>query len=155
MKRKYSFRRYTVPEYIKKSLELLKPPEELTVSQWAEKYRVLDERSSSMPGRWKNEMTPYLVGIMDEFNNWQTEKIIFCKPTQVGGTEALNNMICFSVAQDPAPMMIVYPTGELADSVVEQRIKPMLKASKEKMPQVVQKGDGEYDLYGLKFTKIN
>lgn len=130
-KRKYSFRKYTVPEYIKKSLELLKPPEELTVSEWAGKYRILDERSSSMPGKWKNEMTPYLVGIMDEFNNYQTEKIVFCKCTQLGGTEALNNMICFSVAQDPAPMMIVYPTSELADSVVEQRIKPMLKASKE------------------------
>lgn len=130
-KRKYSFRKYIVPEYIKKSLELLKPPEELTVSEWAGKYRFLDERSSSMPGKWKNEMTPYLVGIMDEFNNYQTEKIVFCKCTQLGGTEALNNMICFSVAQDPAPMMIVYPTSELADSVVEQRIKPMLKASKE------------------------
>ena len=130
-KRKYSFRKYAVPEYIKKSLELLKPPEELTVSEWAGKYRFLDERSSSMPGKWKNEMTPYLVGIMDEFNNYQTEKIVFCKCTQLGGTEALNNMICFSVAQDPAPMMIVYPTSELADSVVEQRIKPMLKASKE------------------------
>lgn len=33
--------------------------------------------------------------------------------------------------------------------------KTMLKASKEKMPQVIQKDDGEYDLYGLKFTKIN
>ena len=131
MRRKYSFRKYVVPEYIKKSLELLKPPEELTVSEWAGKYRFLDERSSSMPGKWKNEMTPYLVGIMDEFNNYQTEKIVFCKCTQLGGTEALNNMICFSVAQDPAPMMIVYPTSELADSVVEQRIKPMLKASKE------------------------
>lgn len=130
-KRKYSLRKYIVPKYIKKSLELLKPPEELTVSEWAGKYRFLDERSSSMPGKWKNEMTPYLVGIMDEFNNYQTEKIVFCKCTQLGGTEALNNMICFSVAQDPAPMMIVYPTSELADSVVEQRIKPMLKASKE------------------------
>lgn len=130
-KRKYSVRKYIVPQYIKKSLELLKPPEELTVSEWAGKYRFLDERSSSMPGKWKNEMTPYLVGIMDEFNNYQTEKIVFCKCTQLGGTEALNNMICFSVAQDPAPMMIVYPTSELADSVVEQRIKPMLKASKE------------------------
>lgn len=130
-KRKYIFRKYEVPEYIKKSLDLLKPPEKLTVSEWAGKYRFLDERSSSMPGKWKNEMTPYLVGIMDEFNNYQTEKIVFCKCTQLGGTEALNNMICFSVAQDPAPMMIVYPTSELADSVVEQRIKPMLKASKE------------------------
>ena len=145
-KRKYSFRKYAVPEYIKKSLELLKPPEELTVSEWAGKYRYLDERSSSMPGKWKNEMTPYLVGIMDEFNNYQTEKIVFCKCTQLGGTEALNNMICFSVAQDPAPMMIVYPTSELADSVVEQRIKPMLKASKETKKHFKEKNSNKKEL---------
>lgn len=145
-KRKYSFRKYAVPEYIKKSLELLKPPEELTVSEWAGKYRFLDERSSSMPGKWKNEMTPYLVGIMDEFNNYQTEKIVFCKCTQLGGTEALNNMICFSVAQDPAPMMIVYPTSELADSVVEQRIKPMLKASKETKKHFKEKNSSKKEL---------
>ena len=135
-----------MPEYIKKSLELLKPPEELTVSEWAGKYRFLDERSSSMPGKWKNEMTPYLVGIMDEFNNYQTEKIVFCKCTQLGGTEALNNMICFSVAQDPAPMMIVYPTSELADSVVEQRIKPMLKASKETKKHFKEKNSNKKEL---------
>ena len=145
-KRKYSVRKYIVPEYIKKSLELLKPPEELTVSEWAGKYRFLDERSSSMPGKWKNEMTPYLVGIMDEFNNYQTEKIVFCKCTQLGGTEALNNMICFSVAQDPAPMMIVYPTSELADSVVEQRIKPMLKASKETKKHFKEKNSSKKEL---------
>lgn len=145
-KRKYSVRKYIVPKYIKKSLELLKPPEELTVSEWAGKYRFLDERSSSMPGKWKNEMTPYLVGIMDEFNNYQTEKIVFCKCTQLGGTEALNNMICFSVAQDPAPMMIVYPTSELADSVVEQRIKPMLKASKETKKHFKEKNSNKKEL---------
>lgn len=125
---------------------MLKPPEELTVSEWAGKYRFLDERSSSMPGKWKNEMTPYLVGIMDEFNNYQTEKIVFCKCTQLGGTEALNNMICFSVAQDPAPMMIVYPTSELADSVVEQRIKPMLKASKETKKHFKEKNSNKKEL---------
>lgn len=145
-KRKYSVRKYIVPKYIKKSLELLKPPEELTVSEWAGKYRFLDERSSSMPGKWKNEMTPYLVGIMDEFNSYQTEKIVFCKCTQLGGTEALNNMICFSVAQDPAPMMIVYPTSELADSVVEQRIKPMLKASKETKKHFKEKNSNKKEL---------
>nr|DAY71562.1 MAG TPA: terminase large subunit [Caudoviricetes sp.] len=91
-------------------------------------------------------MTPYLVGIMDEFNNYQTEKIVFCKCTQLGGTEALNNMICFSVAQDPAPMMIVYPTSELADSVVEQRIKPMLKASKETKKHFKEKNSNKKEL---------
>ena len=39
----------------------LKPPEELTVSQWAKKYRILDD-SSNLSGRWSNDVTPYLVG---------------------------------------------------------------------------------------------
>ena len=92
-KRKYTFRRYTVPDYIHAALETLRPPDDITVSQWAERSRILDDRSSHMPGPWRNDMTPYLTGIMDEFTNWETEKIVFCKPTQVGGTEALNNML--------------------------------------------------------------
>ena len=46
----------------------LKKPEKLTVSQWAEKYRILDE-SSNFSGQWSNDITPYLVGIMDAFND--------------------------------------------------------------------------------------
>ena len=78
-----------VTDYQLEALRLLAPPETLTVSEWAEKYRMLDSKSSAMPGRWNNDVTPYLVGIMNEFNNCETEKIVFVKPTQVGGTEAL------------------------------------------------------------------
>ena len=53
-------------------------------------------------------MTPYLVGIMDEFNRWETEEIIFAKPTQVGGTEIILNALGYIVDQDPAPTMVVY-----------------------------------------------
>lgn len=70
----------------------LKKPEKLTVSQWAEKYRILDE-SSNFSGRWSNDITPYLVGIMDAFNDPYIQEINFCKPTQVGGTEAMLNML--------------------------------------------------------------
>lgn len=108
---------------------MLRPPEDLSVSDWAEKYRVLDERASAMPGYWRNSVTPYLIGIMNEFNNWQTERIVFVKPTQVGGTEAILNAIGYVVAQDPAPTMLVEPTIEMCESFVENRIKPMLKKS--------------------------
>ena len=74
---------------IKKALSR---PEELTVSEWAEKYRILDE-SSSIPGRWTNDVTPYLVEIMDCFNDPYIHNINFVKPSQVGGTEALINML--------------------------------------------------------------
>jgi len=47
------FRKYPVTLYQKKALESLKPPENITVSEWAEKYRVLDSKSSAMPGPWR------------------------------------------------------------------------------------------------------
>ena len=74
-------------------------------------------------------MTPYLVGIMDAFNDYGIEEIVFCKPTQVGGTEALQNMLGYVVSEDPAPTMIVYPTEVLAKSISENRLQPMLRLS--------------------------
>jgi len=118
-----------VTRYQYEALQLLSPPEQLTVSEWAEQYRLLDSKSSAMPGPWSNDVTPYLRGVMDEFNNYETEEIVFVKPTQIGGTEALQNMIGYIVAQDPAPTMIVYPTETLAKSISENRLQPMLLAT--------------------------
>ncbi len=129
--RKKVFRKYIVPEYIKECLEALMPPEQLSVSEWAEKYRVLDSKTAAMPGPWRNSITPYLIGIMDEFNNPETEEIIFVKPTQVGGTECLHNMLGYVICQDPAPAMVVYPTEPLAKSVSTNRMQPMFTSSPE------------------------
>ena len=138
---------YSVPKYLYEALQNLLPPERLTVSEWAEKYRMLDSRSSAMPGPWSNAITPYLIGIMDEFNNPETRTIIFCKPTQVGGTEALQNMVGYIVMQDPSPTMIVYPTKELAKSISENRLKPMLLAT----PEIAKKFDENSELMELQF----
>lgn len=123
------FRRYEVTEYQKEALKFLKPPEDITVSEWADKYRILDAKTSAMPGLWRTEQTPYLKGIMDEFNNYETEEIVYIKPTQVGGTECLQNMAGYIIQQDPAPTMIVYPTDKLAESISENRLQPMIKAA--------------------------
>lgn len=120
---------YEWPEYIQNALAMLKPPDNLTVSQWAEQYRMLDSKTSAIPGPWRNRKTPYLVEIMDALIDPEVEEIIFCKPTQVGGTETILNMLGYVIQQDPAPVMIVYPTAELAESVSTNRIVPMVKAS--------------------------
>lgn len=119
-------RKFIAPDYILNALDAIKPPEEITVSEWAEKYRVLDSKTTARPGPWRNSSTPYLKGIMDEFNNYETEEIIFVKPTQVGGTEAILNMLGYIIDEDPSPTMIVYPTDELAKSISKNRIEPML-----------------------------
>lgn len=139
-----------VTKYQWEALQFLRPPEQLTVSEWAEKYRMLDSKSSAMPGPWSNDITPYLTGVMDEFNNYETEKIIFVKPTQIGGTEALQNMIGYIVMQDPSPTMIVYPTDTLAKSVSENRLQPMLKAT----PEIAKKFDKNSSLLELQFDSM-
>lgn len=130
-------KRNTFPDYIRKSLETLMPPEDITVSEWAEKYRILDEKSSHMPGAWRNSVTPYLVDIMNALTDYETEEVIFCKPTQVGGTECIFNALGYIIDQDPSPTMLVYPTDKLAEATSENRVQPMIKAC----PQVKRRWD--------------
>lgn len=122
-------KKYEVPSYIHEALRQLKPPEDISVSEWAQKYRMLDAKTAAMPGPWRNDKTPYLTEIMDELNNYETEEIVFCKCTQVGGTEAELNMLGYIIGQDPAPSMVVYPSDKLGESISDNRIKPMLQAS--------------------------
>ena len=122
-------RKYECKAYQKSALEYLNPPEDMAVSEWAEQYRVLSSLTSAEPGPWSNDRTPYLVGIMDEFLNPETEEIDFCKPTQCGGTEAELNMLGYVIQQDPSPVEVVYPTETMAGSVSEKRIRPMIEAA--------------------------
>lgn len=117
------------PEWIKSALQVLRPPEKLTVSEWADKHRILDSKTSAEPGPWSTDRTPYLRGIMDAFTDPRIEEIIFVKPTQVGGTESLNNMFGYVVAQDPNPALIVYPMLELAEFTSKNRLQPMMQLS--------------------------
>lgn len=100
--------------------------EEIKVSQWAEKYRILDE-SSNLSGKWSNSVTPYLVGIMDAFNDPTIREIYLCKGSQLGGTEALINMLAYLISEDPGPTMIVYPSDDLAKDISNDKLKPAFR----------------------------
>lgn len=127
--KKYRQKPYVVPPWIHKAVQVLRPVERVTVSKWAEANRVLPD-SNSIPGPWRNSVTPYLVEIMDTFSDEMVEEIIFVKPTQVGGTSAMENMLASAIAQDPAPAMCVYPSDDLAERTVESKLDPMIKSCK-------------------------
>ena len=98
----------------------------MNVSQWADKYRILDEKTSAVPGKWQTNRTPYLQEIMDAFIHPDIEEIIFCKASQIGGTEAILNILAYTIAQDPSPTLLVYPTLDLAEFASSNRIQPMV-----------------------------
>lgn len=145
--KKWTIRKFKIRPYLWDVLNTyLKPPEKITVSDWADKYRILDSKTSAISGKWRTSMTPYLRGIMDEFSNYFTEEIVFCKPTQVGGTEAILNILAYIVGMDPAATMVVYPTEEDARKISEKRIKPMMELSPETRKHFLPTSSTQFEL---------
>lgn len=81
------------------------------------------------PGPWRNERTPYLVGIMDATVEPGIEEIVFVSGTQVGKSSAGQNVLGYAIHNDPGPYLIVMPDEKSAEEAVRERIIPMLKSS--------------------------
>ncbi len=110
----------------------LAPDPSQTVSQWADRHRVLTSRSASEAGRYRTSRTPYLREIMDALSpSHPAQRISFMKAAQVGATEAGNNWIGFVIHHAPGPMLVVQPTTELAKRLSQQRIEPLIEGSPE------------------------
>ena len=50
-----------ITKLFKKCLKNFNPPEKLTVTQWADKYRYLSSEASAMAGKYRSRQTPYMV----------------------------------------------------------------------------------------------
>lgn len=100
----------------------------MSVSDWADKYRVLSSKSASEPGRWRTARTPYLKEIMDCLSpKSPIQKVVFMKGAQIGGTECGNNWIGYIMHKAPGPIMAVSPTVEMAKRNSRQRIDPLIE----------------------------
>ena len=64
---------------------------------------------------------------MDAISDPLIRDCVVMAGAQVGKTEMLLNVIGFHVGQDPAPMLVVQPTLEMAQSFSKDRLAPMLR----------------------------
>ncbi len=107
----------------------LKPDPLMNISEWADKYRILSQKASAEPGKWRTSRTPYLKEIMDCLSPYSgIEKVVFMKGAQIGGTEVGNNFLGYIVHLSPGPVMLVMPTVDGAKRTSKTRIDPMFEA---------------------------
>ena len=107
----------------------LKPDPLMNISEWADKYRILSQKASAEPGKWRTSRTPYLKEIMDCLSPYSgIEKVVFMKGAQIGGTEVGNNFLGYIVHLSPGPVMLVMPTVDGAKRTSKTRIYPMFEA---------------------------
>lgn len=108
----------------------LRPPPRVTVSEWADRYRVLDGKSAAIPGQWRTDRVPYLREVMDCLSDdHPAETVVVQASAQVGKTEVWINWAGYTIDICPAPMMLVLPTVDIATSVSKQRVSTLISAT--------------------------
>lgn len=127
MKKKHQRIHRRTLDLFKNLASTLKPPPMLTVSKWADEYRVLSSEGSAEPGRWRTDRAPYQREIMDALSSKYTETIVVKSSAQIGKTEMINNIIGYFIDYDPSPMMFLMPTIELARSFSKKRLASMIR----------------------------
>lgn len=109
---------------------MVRPPERLRVSEAASKYRYLDN-PGSYTGYWPNEKTPYLIEPMDELTSLDFTGMVFVGPARTGKSDMFFNWLTHTAICDPADMMRVDMTREVARDWSIGDFAKMLRNSKE------------------------
>lgn len=111
--------------------EVLIPQPRLTLSEWADTYRMLSSEASAEPGKWQTSRTPYLREVQDSITDPLIPEITVMSSAQCGKTELLLNSVGYFIHQDPCPILLLEPTSELAATVSKTRIAPAIRDTKE------------------------
>ena len=112
---------------VMRAVKHAKPPENIVVSEWADKYRQLSPEISAEAGTWRTSRTPYLKDPMDALTDPKVKRIVMVACSQVGKSELELNMIGYIMDQDPGSILFVQPTLDEARKFSKTRIAPMIR----------------------------
>ena len=98
----------------------LSPPPLLTFSGWADTYGRLTAKTSATPGPWKTY--PYQRAILDAFGHPRVQNVVCFKSKRMGWTKIIGFVIFYHIHQDPAPIIVVHPTGNDSEKYSKQEV---------------------------------
>ena len=87
----------------------------------------MSPEASAEPGKWTTARAEYQRGIMDAVASPSIHTVVIKTSSQIGKTEIILNIIGFHVDQDPAPILGLLPTLELAEAFSKDRLAPMVR----------------------------
>lgn len=119
----------TLAELQRQTLNLFRPPSEETVSEWADKNRIIVGKAAPEPGPWHTDRAPYQREIMDAYTQRGIHKIVIMSSAQVGKTDMVMNMIGRTIDLDPGPCLLVLPAEDDTENFSKERLGPTIEAT--------------------------
>lgn len=117
----------TISQLTQQWAKLFKPPERLSLSEWAEKHFYLSTQFATRNGLvklhgWQRE-------IFDSFTDPRTTEVSCMLGIQLTKTLFIQAAIAYVIAEDPGPILLLEPKESDAQTFSKKRLKPMLEAS--------------------------
>jgi phage terminase large subunit GpA-like protein len=108
------------------STPALAPRPLLSVSEWADAYRMLPDSSAARGGRWRTRDTPYLKAPMNAALEPGIRELVLMGAAQVGKSEALHNILAYFMVYDPCAILLVHPAMTAAEEWSKERLTDMI-----------------------------
>lgn len=117
----------SVADIMSSVMPAFRPPPDITVSEWSDRYRRLSAESSASPGRFRTEMVEYMREPMDMVGKPGVRRITLMTSAQVGKSTVIENVIGYFIHQDPCPILHVSPTLDSMKMFSKERLAPMIR----------------------------
>jgi phage terminase large subunit GpA-like protein len=107
------------------------PPPQLSVSEWAAANRFVSAESGSPhPGKWSNDLTPYLVEPMDACGvDHPAGRVDIRGGAQTGKSECGQNAIGHCIDTAPRPIMVMLPSRDEVTKYNNVKFDQMVEAT--------------------------
>ncbi|MEK3770127.1 phage terminase large subunit family protein [Paenibacillus sp. FSL R5-0887] len=114
---------------LRQAIQLVKPPEPLSIAEWADQHRILSPEDSSEKGPWRTSRSPFQKEPMEAISDPEVESVVMMWGAQLGKTAVQLNTIGYYTGHDPAPIMVVQPDLVVARDFSKDRLAPMYRDS--------------------------
>jgi phage terminase large subunit GpA-like protein len=108
----------------------LRPPERVSLPDWCDTHVQLPREGTAEYGQYRTARTPYVEEIarcLDADSG--VSEVVWMAASQVGKSQLMNNFVCHTVVADPANIIVMQPTKELAEAYSTMRIDPMIRCN--------------------------
>ena len=98
------------------------------LSEWAARNLIVRDGPHA-GGRYRRDVNPYLVGIMDAWSAPGVEEVVVCGSAQTGKTLVMHAALCYCVARRPGPRMLAMQDDDAMGKVAQLKLLPMFRSS--------------------------
>lgn len=115
--------------FILDAFSIIRPPENISSSEWSRKYRYLSPEASANHGKFDPYLTPYFIGYYTVLDMVGKIVVVAMKSAQIGFTEVLNNILGRRIHQSLGSALILFPNKSKAYDFAREKFKPMVEAT--------------------------